>query len=389
MEVPGNQSDPDSTSPVPIGGKRHLIITGCRGSGKSTLLREILALPYFSGRGPFPGFTTRVVPRDHVELTDNLTGEAVTIGSYQPPVARQSVSQTPGNQMTPDLNGFLGPGAASVTRTIDSPAQWTVIDELGYLESSCPEFCDAVFRLFDRKRVIAVLRSQSTPFLDALRARDDVFVYDLDHPVLPVGCVIMASGLGKRFGSNKLVADFHGKPLISRILSATDTALFAARIVVTRSPEVESLCRERNIPVLLHAMPYRNHTVHLGLSALLKEHPELTGCMFALGDQPLLTRETLEAMGIAFSQCDQNTSSAIVRLASVSGDDLLIPGNPVLFGSRYFEELLTLPDNQGGNVLLKKYPDSVRYFPVSDPLELADADTPADLEQLKKAEFIR
>lgn len=389
MEVPGNQSDPDSTSPVPIGGKRHLIITGYRGSGKSTLLREILALPYFSGRGPFPGFTTRVVPRDHVELTDNLTGEAVTIGSYQPPVARQSVSQTPGNQMTPDLNGFLGSGAASVTRTIDSPAQWTVIDELGYLESSCPEFCDAVFRLFDRKRVIAVLRSQSTPFLDALRARDDVFVYDLDHPVLPVGCVIMASGLGKRFGSNKLMADFHGKPLISRILSATDTALFAARIVVTRSPEVESLCRERNIPVLLHAMPYRNHTVHLGLSALLKEHPELTGCMFALGDQPLLTRETLEAMGIAFSQCDQNTSSAIVRLASVSGDDLLIPGNPVLFGSRYFEELLTLPDNQGGNVLLKKYPDSVRYFPVSDPLELADADTPADLEQLKKAECIR
>lgn len=389
MEVPGNQSDPDSTSPVPIGGKRHLIITGCRGSGKSTLLREILALPYFSGRGPFPGFTTRVVPRDHVELTDNLTGEAVTIGSYQPPVARQSVSQTPGNQMTPDLSGFLGPGAASVTRAIDSPAQWTVIDELGYLESSCPEFCDAVFRLFDRKRVIAVLRSQSTPFLDALRARDDVFVYDLDHPVLPVGCVIMASGLGKRFGSNKLMADFHGKPLISRILSATDTALFAARIVVTRSPEVESLCRERNIPVLLHAMPYRNHTVHLGLSALLKEHPELTGCMFALGDQPLLTRETLEAMGIAFSQCDQNTSSAIVRLASVSGDDLLIPGNPVLFGSRYFEELLTLPDNQGGNVLLKKYPDSVRYFPVSDPLELADADTPADLEQLKKAECIR
>lgn len=389
MEVPGNQSDPDSTSPVPIGGKRHLIITGCRGSGKSTLLREILALPYFSGRGPFPGFTTRVVPRDHVELTDNLTGEAVTIGSYQPPVARQSVSQTPGNQMTPDLSGFLGPGAASVTHAIDSPAQWTVIDELGYLESSCPEFCDAVFRLFDRKRVIAVLRSQSTPFLDALRARDDVFVYDLDRPVLPVGCVIMASGLGKRFGSNKLMADFHGKPLISRILSATDTALFAARIVVTRSPEVESLCRERNIPVLLHAMPYRNHTVHLGLSALLEKHPELTGCMFALGDQPLLTRETLEAMGIAFSQCDQNTSSAIVRLASVSGDDLLIPGNPVLFGSRYFEELLTLPDNQGGNVLLKKYPDSVRYFPVSDPLELADADTPADLEQLKKAEFIR
>ena len=185
--------------------------------------------------------------------------------------------------MTPDMDGFLGLGITSITRAIESASQWAVIDELGYLESSCPEFCDAVFRLFDKKQVIAVLRSQSTPFLDALRARNDVFVHDLDHPLLPIGCVIMASGLGKRFGSNKLMVDFNGKPMISRILSATDGALFAARIVVTRSREVEAFCRERKIPVLLHAMPYRNHTVHLGLSALLKEYPELAGCMFALG----------------------------------------------------------------------------------------------------------
>ncbi len=218
-----------------------------------------------------------------MELTDNLTGEFVRIGFYDPqgPIAADnfsaddftphicadsragtdtrlpgtihSVPQLPGNQMIPDMDGFLGLGLTAVTRAIDSTFQWAVIDELGYLESSCPEFCDAVFRLFDQKHVIAVLRSQSTPFLDALQARDDVFMYDLDHPVLPVGCVIMASGLGKR----------------------------------------------------------------------------------------------------------------------------------------YFEELLTLPDNHGGNVLLKKYPDAVRYFPACSLLELADADTPAELEQLKKAESAR
>ena len=30
---------------------------------------------------------------------------------------------------------------------------------------------------------------------------------------------------------------------------------------------------------------YRSHTVRLGLSTLLKGHPELAGCMFALGDR--------------------------------------------------------------------------------------------------------
>ena len=43
----------------------------------------------------------------------------------------------------------------------------------------------------------------------------------------------MASGMSKRFGSNKLLADFHGEPMIMRILRATD-GLFTRRVVVTR-----------------------------------------------------------------------------------------------------------------------------------------------------------
>ena len=62
----------------------------------------------------------------------------------------------------------------------------------------------------------------------------------------PVGCVIMASGLGKRFGGNKLMADFHGKPLLQSALEATD-GLFAKRVVVTRHESVAALCREQNV----------------------------------------------------------------------------------------------------------------------------------------------
>ena len=32
--------------------------------------------------------------------------------------------------------------------------------------------------------------------------------------LLPVGCVIMASGVSRRFGSNKLLADFCGEPML-------------------------------------------------------------------------------------------------------------------------------------------------------------------------------
>ena len=69
-----------------------------------------------------------------------------------------------------------------------------------------------------------------------------------------VGAVIMASGLARRFGSNKLLADFGGEPMLCRALAAT--AGIAPRLVVTRSEEVHRLCTALGVPALLHALPY-------------------------------------------------------------------------------------------------------------------------------------
>ena len=88
---------------------------------------------------------------------------------------------------------------------------------------------------------------------------------------LAAGCVIMASGLSRRFGSNKLLAEFCGQPMLCRAFAATDTQVLAARIVVTRSAEVKALCEEHGVPVLLHSLPGRNDTVRLGLTALLEQ----------------------------------------------------------------------------------------------------------------------
>ena len=196
---------------------------------------------------------------------------------------------------------------------------------------------------------------------------------------LTVGCVIMASGLSRRFGANKLQADFCGQPMLCRAFAATATPCIAARIVVTRSEEMQALCRAQGVPVLLHSLPGRNDTVRLGLSALLEQLPELSGCMFLPGDQPLLRRETVEAMTERFC-CERE----IFRLGAVAenGPAPLV-GSPVLFGNSFFPELLTLPENKGGNVLLKKYPAQVRTVCIADSAELLDADTPQALQQLE------
>lgn len=184
-----------------------------------------------------------------------------------------------------------------------------------------------------------------------------------------IGCVIMASGLGKRFGGNKLMADFQGSPLIQQALDATE-GLFASRVVVTRHETVAALCRAQNIEVILHNLPHRSDTVRLSLEAL----PDLDACMFLPGDQPLLRRQTVAML---VEQWKENTEK-IVR-PSWEGQE----GSPVLFPAWAFPELKNLPEGKGGGVLIKKYPQAVHLVPVADPLELADADTPEALEALK------
>lgn len=200
----------------------------------------------------------------------------------------------------------------------------------------------------------------------------------------PIGCVIMASGLSRRFGSNKLAAPFCGQPLLCRAFSVTDTPLLAARIVVTRSAEVEKLCRAHGIPVLLHSLPGRNDTVRLGLTALQAHHPGLAGCIFLPGDQPLLRRATVDQLLTAFAQTQKETERVIFRLGAPAGNgpDPLV-GSPVLFSNGFFPELLTLPEGKGGSVLLHKYPTLVHTACIAQPEELADTDTPAALAQLE------
>ena len=183
------------------------------------------------------------------------------------------------------------------------------------------------------------------------------------------GCVIMASGLGKRFGTNKLMADFHGKPMILRALAATE-GLFSDRVVVTRHESIASLCREQNVDVVLHNLPNRSDTVRLGLEAL----GDLDCCVFLPGDQPLLRRETV-AMLLENWKEDPDKIIRPAYEATV--------GSPVLFPSWAFPELRSLPEGKGGSAVVRNHPHDVLQVPVADPFELADADTPETLELLK------
>ncbi len=184
--------------------------------------------------------------------------------------------------------------------------------------------------------------------------------------VSDIGCIIMASGEGSRFGGNKLMADFGGRPLISYIIN-TAKSIFENIVVVTRHKDVAQFCRDLNVPVIYHSLPYRSDTIRLGL-----EHfgSNLSGYIFCQGDQPLLSEKTLLDMISEFSQNKEN----IIRLQYDS-----TPCSPVVFPTWCYENLLNLPQGKGGNVIVKKHLDKVVYVSAHNRFETIDVDTKEDL----------
>ena len=337
-------------------GKKHLIITGYRNSGKTTLVQELL--PMLPRKEEYiPGIDTYVVPNECVILQDAVTKEKVKIGT-----AIES-------GMLPNPEGFRTLGVRALRDAQESEEEWAYIDEIGFLESEEECFKNEIRTLLDRKCVLAVIRKQDLPFLNEIKARDDVWLIDLDDVKKKIGCVIMASGLGKRFGSNKLLASFREKCLYQIAFDLTATREFDKRVVVTRTKEVYDAAISQGIPAIYHEFEGRNDVVRLGIEMM----EGMDACVFCPCDQPLLKEDSL----IRLMQAYVEGNKSIFRLAWGNK-----PGTPILFDKKYFAELKNLPAKKGGSYIAKIYEDELEFVQVDDEIELRDVDTKADLELL-------
>lgn len=195
-------------------------------------------------------------------------------------------------------------------------------------------------------------------------------MHSMEKSEVKVALVIMASGLGKRFGGNKLMERLKDKPLVRWIMDAAE-GVFDQVIVVTRSCQVSELCANIGFQYIHHDLPYRSDTARLGVSAL---NADIDYCFFVPGDQPLLKKETL----IRLIEGAKQNSNRILRAGY--GETV---GSPVGFPKSLFKELADLPEGKGGNWVVKKHPELVQIISVEDASELLDIDTTEDFVLIK------
>lgn len=183
-----------------------------------------------------------------------------------------------------------------------------------------------------------------------------------------LGAVLLASGSGRRFGGNKLLAPVEGVPLVERAMDALPPALFARAAVCTSYPEILALAEARGYLALENprAAEGISASIRLGLSAL----GEVDGALFAVCDQPFLKTDSILRLIDAFTE----SPGSICALAW-DGER----GNPVVFPRDLFPELLALSGDTGGGAVLRAHRDRVALVEASSPRELRDVDAPEDL----------
>lgn len=189
--------------------------------------------------------------------------------------------------------------------------------------------------------------------------------------------VIMASGLSRRFGENKLLVKVKGRPMYSPVLENVSAFLRknpdkATGIVVSSYEEILSYGRNLGLNTVFNENPEKgqSESIKLGLSfSLDKDGERRESTVFLTADQPWMRQETLEKFLLEVLE-----TKAGFLCASVHG----VPGNPVSFEEAYYPELMALQGDYGGKNVMKSHLRDVVYMEI-DGDELRDVDQQKDL----------
>lgn len=197
--------------------------------------------------------------------------------------------------------------------------------------------------------------------------------------------ILLAAGNSRRFGNNKLLYPYKGKPMYQHVLEIAahmDETEFqeftiGEKIVVTQYEEIREAAQQAGLGCRINKEPELgiSHSIRLGVEAVeeLSKGGTQDAILFVVCDQPELTEEVFYGLIRSYEASSK-------RIACVADGERL--GNPVIFESAYWEELKSLCEEQGGKTVLKRHREDVELYQVKDGKKIRDIDCLWDLKPL-------
>jgi len=153
---------------------------------------------------------------------------------------------------------------------------------------------------------------------------------------MKVSAILLAAGLSRRMGTDKLLLDYKGKTFLQHSIDLLSELPVYERIVVTTDARLELI----NMPPGIR--PYINQKPESGQSWSIRiGTKEATGThyMFMTADQPKLTPDDILPL---FEAANQNPDKIIYPKIDSK------PTSPTIFPESYRKKLLDLTGDTGG-----------------------------------------
>jgi molybdenum cofactor cytidylyltransferase len=189
-----------------------------------------------------------------------------------------------------------------------------------------------------------------------------------------IAAIVLAAGRSSRMAPcNKLLEPVGGEPLVRRVAGVVLESGARPIVVVTGHDGARVAAALAGLDLTIVANPDYADGLSTSLRAGLEALPSsIDGTLICLGDMPQVDTEVLSALTASF------TGESAICVPVYRGRR----GNPVLWGRRYFAEIMTLSGDAGARPLLARHREHVVEVEVASDGIFADVDTPADLARL-------
>jgi molybdenum cofactor cytidylyltransferase len=189
-----------------------------------------------------------------------------------------------------------------------------------------------------------------------------------------IAAVVLAAGSSSRMAPrNKLLEPVEGGPIVAHVAGVALDSGADPVIVVTGfdAKRIDQALVDLKVS-LVHNPDYAaglSTSVRVGVKAL----PAIVdGALICLGDMPKVDSAVLRALMSAFA------GAATICVPLHQGRR----GNPVLWGNRFFSEIMGLSGDRGAKSLMTRHADHVIEVEVGTASIFEDIDSPADLARI-------